>query len=243
MNESVCKKSHCCTSLLLILLIVLLTVPASGFAKPDMGLTLTSEYVFQGISQTDDSPVIQAGISQDFTDNLYASLWVSEIDYVSIYPSWDDNSIEADYSLSYRHNPGADLSSSITFTHYNYEADSVPYDYDYNELSLALEYQQRFLAAINYSKGLFASDTGTFSYQATWQQILPSELLLAAGAGYNDISKIAGSGYAYWNLTVSSKINDFVVDIGYYQADRDAESIYGENRAGARFTLSVSYGF
>jgi uncharacterized protein (TIGR02001 family) len=224
------------------ILLVSLCISTEGFAATDIGLTLTSEYIFQGISKTRNSPVVQAGISQDFNENLYASLWVSEIDYLSVYEVWDD-SFEADYSLGYQHNIGAELSAGINITHYDYKTETISYDYDYNELSLSVEYQQQLLTVINYSEGIFASDANTLSYQASWQQILPSDFLLTAGIGYNDIKKIFGRSYSYWNLTVSKKLSGFIFDAGYYQADEDAEFIYGKNRTDARFTIGISYGF
>lgn len=55
------------------------TAPPPAF-KVTGGVTLTSDYRFRGLTQTDQSPAIQATINVNHESGLYAGVWTSTID-------------------------------------------------------------------------------------------------------------------------------------------------------------------
>ena len=55
---------------------------------------LATDYVYRGISQTDEEFTIQGGFDVSFESGFYAGIWASNVAF--------DGSIETDYYLGYR---------------------------------------------------------------------------------------------------------------------------------------------
>lgn len=88
-------------------------------AKTVNNIALVNDYVWRGLSQTDNGPALQGGV--DYTNgNAYASVWLSNIEA----PSGSEGlPIEMDVSFGYNHKfDGFNLDTSVIT--YNYLNDS-----------------------------------------------------------------------------------------------------------------------
>ncbi len=58
-----------------------LLVAAQAQAGASANVGVTSNYMFRGITQTDDKPAVQGGLDYSHDSGLYAGTWVSNIDF------------------------------------------------------------------------------------------------------------------------------------------------------------------
>jgi len=81
-------------------------------------VTLTSDYVWRGISQTQNNGAIQGGFDYAHESGLYAGVWGSNVDFDN------DASIELDYYVGYGFNVTEEVGVDVGITHYTYPDDS-----------------------------------------------------------------------------------------------------------------------
>lgn len=64
--------------------------------------SLTSDYIFRGVSQTNGDPALQGGIEYAHDSGFYAGVWGSNISWLSDVPGDISSSLELDGYLGYR---------------------------------------------------------------------------------------------------------------------------------------------
>ena len=71
-------------------------------------ISLTSDYVFRGVSQTQNGPAIQGGIDYAHASGFYAGTWASNVDWVSL-GFKNNSSMEIDLYGGYKGSLGCGL--------------------------------------------------------------------------------------------------------------------------------------
>lgn len=85
------------------------TAPRYGLSRAERGafvddkaftysgnVTLTSDYILRGVSQTQHRPAIQGGLEIDHACDLHAGIWGSNVNWVEALNLESDNSLELD---------------------------------------------------------------------------------------------------------------------------------------------------
>ena len=80
------------------------------------GVALTSNYVSDGVTQTEDNPAVQGYLELE-SHGFYAGLWTSNVKFEGV----DDN-VEVDAYLGYRGETSAGLAYDIGYYRYFYDA-------------------------------------------------------------------------------------------------------------------------
>lgn len=99
------------------------------------GVSLTSDYRFRGVSQTDREAAIQGWVQYDHASGFFANIWASNIDFND--SATYDSNIEVDLTAGYNYAFSDKTSAGIKAVYYWYaDADTPPGfpDYDYFEL-------------------------------------------------------------------------------------------------------------
>lgn len=89
-------------------------------------IALTSDYLFRGVSQTDQDPALQGGIEYAHDSGFYAGAWGSNVSWLSdTVVVGDDisNSLELDAYLGYRGKAGEIVSYDVGVLTYYYPGD------------------------------------------------------------------------------------------------------------------------
>lgn len=129
--------------------VAVLSFPAAALAE-DADFTVTgnvglfSQYVFRGITQTDEDPAVQVGFDVSHSSGLYAGLWGSNISWISDFGSSDGgNSLELDLYAGYRNSIGeTGIGYDVGAIYYWYPGDTFnDFDADTVEIYGALTYQ------------------------------------------------------------------------------------------------------
>lgn len=193
-----------------------------------------SEYVFRGVSQSDEEPALQGGFDFEHDAGLYAGLWGSSVDF----NDGDEASIEADlyagYAAEWR-----GLGYDVGAIYYAYPGASSRLDYDFFEVYGKLSYE---LKPVTLSGGVFLSpeffgDTGNAEYYfAAVEWPLLERISLTAHIGRQNIDD--ADSYTDWKLAVAAEYAGFSAELAYHDTNLDDSKLADE-----RVVLAVSRRF
>ena len=213
-----------------------LAVSTSLLAEVSGNVALTTDYIFRGISQSDEHPAIQGGFDYVHDSGLFVGTWGSTVDF----DDGDQASMELDYYAGYG-GEGGDLGYELSYTYYDYPGASSA-NYDYQEVGTKLSYQW-LSTGLTYSDDYFG-ESGTYFYP--WAEIgveLSQNLTLGAHAGYNSIDdndRFGTDDYVDWNVSISKTYLELDWDLRYVDTDlSDRECFGGTDLCGARLVLTV----
>jgi uncharacterized protein (TIGR02001 family) len=197
-----------------------------------------TDYVFRGISQTDEQPAVQGGFDVTHTSGLYAGVWGSNVDF----NDGDEAHIETDFYAGYA-SEYQGFAYDLGAIYYAYPGADSDLDYDYFELAASLGYDfdvASLSGAINYTPDYFGGlDEGVY-YAATLEVPLPYDFSFNAHAGHQTIDE--GEDYTDWSLGLGYSVAGFDLSLAYYETDLDEpdECVDG---CDARVVFGVSRSF
>lgn len=200
-----------------------LAVSTSLFAEVSANVALTTDYIFRGISQSDEHPAIQGGFDYTHDAGVFAGVWGSTVDF-------DDGgqaSMELDYYVGY----GGEykgLEYELSYTYYDYPGASRVH-YDYQELGAKLSYQW-LSGGLTFSDDYFA-ESGSYYYP--WAGVdleLPQDFALGVRAGYNSIDdndRFGTDDYLDWSVSITKSYLELDWGLSYVDTDLSKEDCFG----------------
>ena len=189
---------------LVFTLFVALSLTAKTVSAMELGASaaLTTDYVFRGISQTDENPAVQASFEAAFENGIYLSLWGSNVDFDS-----DEPTLELDYTAGYTWEWAAGRSLDLGVIYYDYPGGDANEDYLEGYVVLSIS---DFSVGLNYSDDYFG-ETGQFWYLYAGQSFLLGKvgnseisLNLHVGSNFFDSDEEAGAFFAVPTITSTS---------------------------------------
>lgn len=186
--------------------------PASAFS---FNATVTSDYVWRGVSQSNEDPAIQGGI--DFTSgSFYAGTWASSVDF------GDSTDAEWDFYAGFTGTAGA-IDWDLAVTYYTYVGAPSGADYNFVEFKGAISHSIDALtlgAAVHYSPDFYGVDESATYIEASAEYALNDKLSLSAGLGRQFVD--VTSDYTAWNIGAAYALTDKLsVDVRYWDASVD----------------------
>lgn len=219
---------------------------AAGAAQAEVtaNVSVTTDYVFRGVSLSDNGPAIQGGAD-----------WSSEVFYVGAWASNVTEGIEIDLYGGFTPTTGP-VQWDISAVGYFYPgADDDAAEFDYVEFSVgastALTEQISVGGAVYFAPDNFGN-TGEATYyevNATFQPI--DALAFSAAFGNQTIEDPDGApggagedDYSTWNIGGTYAIHGFTLDLRYHDTDIDAGSdienyTYGPASYDAALTFTI----
>jgi len=203
---------------------------------------LTSNYVFRGISESNNDPAIQGSLTYSLqTTGIYVTAWGSTVNFLN--DQGKRARIELDTSIGIA-NPIIDNANyDISLARYNYPNASAA---DYNELIVIGNYQ--FLeGTISYSSNVYNSHKTGIYYQLGLHYDVPAKYIyfqginVSATVGHYNLPKSADLySYSDYSATISKKISNYILSLGWtgtngkaHEAPLDNDQIVG--------TVAVSF--
>ena len=195
---------------------------------------VVSNYVWRGITQTDDKPAVQGGVDYSHSSGFYAGTWLSNVDFNL---DEDNPSAEVDLYLGYTNSIVEDLTYSLKGIYYAYPGGQ---DLNFAELGGSLQYKW-FKLGVDYTvygendEGLYDDGDWYFSGAFTYSD-LPYGLGFSLRAGYTDFKNseipyevmlgedtlIQTASADYWNYGAS--ISKDAGDFGTFSLNWDQNS-------------------
>jgi len=123
------------------------SIQASAVEGLSANVSATSNYLWRGVTQTDDAAAVSGGIDYANESGFYAGTWASNVDF------GDDASFELDFYLGFSGDLGdSGLGYDVGYIYYAYpdSAETVSdNEYDFGEIYGSLSYEN-FSIAANY---------------------------------------------------------------------------------------------
>ena len=222
-----------------LLLLLAASVGAHGEEFTIYG-ALTTDYVFRGISNSDQHGAVQIGLDLKIDAGFFAGLWASTIDITT---GNRNRSLEVDYYLGYVWFFDDDWSVAVSANRYTYPGAEGAVNYNYNELGVVIGIHDRLWFEFDYTDSLFGHDEPAYNAEVLASWPLPAELSLSIGIGYFDVHRFAGSGYSYWQMGVSRPLGWSSFDLRYHDSNGVPALISQKNLADQRVVLTISAAF
>jgi uncharacterized protein (TIGR02001 family) len=207
-------------------------------------MTVTSDYVFRGVSQTQESPAFQAAFDYAHEAGFYAGVWGSSVDFIpddALPEEEDDADLEIDVYVGWSFAITDDFSADVQLVRYIYPSTNDGFDYDYNEFIGKLGWSW-LTFSLGYSNDVFNLDESGIYYNVGGEWELPAEITLSAGVGYYDLDDALGDSYADYSLAVSKSWGKFNFSLGLYDTSGGGDDLYGtlaDDRAVATVSLAL----
>lgn len=215
---------------------------------------ITSDYVFRGLSQTDEDPALQVSLDYKLPVGFFMGVWGSNVD-----ESISEGNVELDLYAGFRREIVENLTYDLSIIYYWYPGDSLHPEKDYVEGHIGLNYtfaklplEPNLGVGFNYSPDFYGEDGHAHLVNGTLRLALPYQFGLGFELGYQYVTgdKTTGNSlgldgedgydYLFRRIGLSKEVLGFNLDLSYYDT---SESEYfgkiGEDRI--VFTISKSF--
>jgi uncharacterized protein (TIGR02001 family) len=230
-------------------------------AEISANVAMASDYVFRGISQTDNQMALQGGFDYEHDSGLYLGTWASNVSQDFFNPDGsNDPQLEVDLYAGYSGEIGV-IGYDVGYLRYQYRGFS---DAGTNEWYASGSYSADnigdFSLSLNYSPELkfLPSDQSAWYLNAGYETTLPwYEIGVSANFGYSfgdafdvsDSDRADGDSgfndtYTDWSIGVSKSV--YGVDLGLTYIDQDFSSSKdkcGTDVCQSKFVASISKSF
>lgn len=218
---------------------ILLTSMLAGTAHAAVGANIgvTSNYLWRGVTQTDDAAAVQGGIDYSHESGFYAGTWASNVDF------GDNTSYELDVYAGFAGSFGDSFEYDLYYLYYAYpDADG---SIDLGEVTAALSWKW---IAVSYSHLVNAGsdvaseplDNKDMSYlQTTLTYPISDTLSVSAHYGYSSGDVVTAwygrDDYADYSLSLSKDTD--LGSVSFTVSDTDLKN------DDAKILLGYSYSF
>ncbi|WP_299199975.1 TorF family putative porin [uncultured Amphritea sp.] len=222
----------------------------SAQAQADVSATvsLVSDYVYNGVSNTDNDPTLQGSVDWYNDAGFYAGVWASGLDE-GFYSSAE---VEIDYYAGYAGSINDDFGYDLGYAFYTYPgANDAGAELNYGELYGSVTYKESTTAKVqlsdNYSGEIGNSVVVSLSHTIS----LPEDFSLTLDAAHTKLlddkaaayygSDAGDDSYTNWGISVAKSVAGFDLSLGY--TDNNIEDNYWGDITDARAVLSISRTF
>lgn len=219
-------------SLIALALVGAFAAPAFAEDAPAPALTgnigVVSNYVFRGISQSQNKPALQGGFDYAHSSGLYVGFWGSNIGWVEAGGYKANNSLEADFYGGYKGSFADDFTFDVGAIKYYYPGSTVPGKVTPDTIEGYAAIGWKFLT-LKYSHTLSKymvawGDENTSTRNSNYLDLAFNYDLgdgwgVNAHVGHQEIKHVAAASYTDWKLGVTKDIGYGVVGLSYTDTD------------------------
>lgn len=207
----------------------------------DLGgqVTVATDYVFRGVSQTMSAPALQGEISLEHDSGWYGYAWASNVDF-----GGDDGAyLEANFAAGYYHEIDESLSLSVESIAYVFPGTSPGYDFDYVEWIASVSVDDSYRLVIGYSNDVCGTGNSSRFYAAESSFELTERTSFAIELGYYDLEDAYDFSYGYAQASLSRSAEPFQWELSYLVTGNDALEGFYESTVRDRLVVTVSVPF
>jgi uncharacterized protein (TIGR02001 family) len=227
--------------------LVLVLSAGAAPAKAEFVVTgnvgVTSDYVFRGISFSDEDPAIQGRVDASHATGLYAGTFVSTVDKpfgASYNQVGGEEDVEIDLYAGWTRQFGVFGDYGIDIGVVNYGFSDNPDDIDWAEVYAAANWRW---FSVRFHTDISGMEMGDY-YRGMVRHTFADRFTVRAFAGYFDLDRVLREmdGYAHYGLGVATDFKGINFDLTYHDTDSDGERRY-PGVAGDRIVLTISKRF
>ncbi len=222
----------------LITLCILLMSFQSFAAERSVTITLASDYLFNGITQTDEKPALQGSLDFALDSGFYIGAWASNVDF------GDDTNLEVDAYLGYYNELEHGVWYDISLLYYTYHGGDDSDDANYVEIAAAVgkdNLELKFWYAPDYA-GTGARHMITalsYSYPISEQTTLIAAVDRSQSLDSDEfVWEDGDDNYIHWRIGSEFSFDAFDASLTIEGTDLDT---YGDTRLLATISKTVSF--
>lgn len=210
----------------------LMATSAVAQAEISGNVSLVSDYVFRGLSQTDNQMAVQGGFDYAHDSGFYVGTWASSVDS-SFFYNEKDPQIELDMYAGYSNEFDFGLGYDVGFLRYQYPSSegvntnewyaSGSYSTDFGDFSLSANYSPRLQFILSNQSAWYVN--AGYEYTLPWYEI---GLSASVGNSFGDAFDVSATdalsgdrglrdSYTDWSIGLSKSV--FGVDVGLTYTD------------------------
>lgn len=212
---------------------ILLGLSANSFSASAVELsgdiTFTSDYAFRGVSQTEEAPALQGGLSLTDESGFYASVWGSNVDFLA------EGTLELDVMLGWSGAINDDWSTDVGIMRYGYPNTEIDGS-NFWEIYGSLSYKD-LTFGLAYSDDYYANSGNFYYLYANYSYALTESFSLDLHVGQNEYDDSSAS-YLDWSVGISTEVLGAGLSLAYVDTDVD-----GSYLADSRVIFSISKSF
>ena len=217
-------------------------------------VALTSDYVFRGVSLSNENMAMQGEFDATHSSGAYIGTWASNVSFDPSKSPNNTGSLELDVYAGYAGKmndfgydlfvtrliyPGSGTDATTNKDHQNL---------DYHEFSLALSYSLPMgtEVGVRYDYAPIWADTGSKAdnYLFTVGHELPMGISVGASLGRQDFrEKKGGTDYTYYGVQVAYSINKFTLALDFSDTNLKDPNGNDQEDADGRFFFTLSKEF
>lgn len=208
-------------------------------------LTALSDYVWRGVSQTDEKPALQLDVAVTHASGIYVGLWASNVDFGE-----DDGiSVEVDPYIGWSGQVAENGSElDVVLTRVSFPGAKPGYELDYTELEAKLTFPQHFYVGVAYSPNIFRLGARGIYYNVGGEWPLgESGFGLKAQLGHYDLDKAAGDSYEDIQLALTREFGPIQAELSWTDTrsygPELSENLDDVKLAGSRVQLGLTWSF
>ncbi len=224
----------------LICLLVAAAAPPAA-AQFSSNVTLATDYVFRGISQTLGDPAIQGGFDYEAEFGVHAGVWASNLRYVEDLEPSDGTDLELDLYAGFTRS-FSDSRAGIVFIRYFYPGSLAGADGDYNELILSFGFRDALTGELGLSDDVFGTGEPGVSYRIATETPVVLGFAVHTGMGYYDLNEALGTGYMDFHAGASWSRDTYRLAVTFHNTDESGAALFG-GRAKERVVFSAGASF
>ena len=218
---------------------LLSALPFAAFAQEEeaspftWSLAAVSDYTWRGVSQSDENPTGQAGLTYTHSSGFYVGTWASGVDFGSGGPDF-----EVDGFVGYNFDASESVNIDLMVNRYAYPGNG---ELNFNELIAKATFADTYSLTVAYSDDFGGSDESALYYNLGGSWGLPKDFSLSAGVGYNQTDDALGDNYVDWSVGVSKSWGPVTAALGYVGTNGAGTDLFGD-LADDRVVLTLSVG-
>jgi len=219
-----------------IILLLLLPSYSAIAAEVSGSATIATDYVFRGVSQTNEKGAVQAGIDLAFDNGAYIGAWGSNVDFGS------EVTTEMDFFAGYAFDVAEGVNLDLSYIYFNYAGNES--NLNYNEFVAALGVSD-FTFTLVYSPDYFGSDDSALVYNVDYSIGLSESVSLDLHVGYTDTDEnalgISEDSYLDYLAGINWDVGGVTLSLAVTGTDADEDDNFGDaGEARALFSVSRS---
>ena len=180
----------------------LLATSAVAQAEFSANIGATSNYVWRGMTQTDDRAAIQGGVDYAHDSGFYAGTWASNVDF----PGAGDTGAEVDFYAGF----GGEISGIGYDLGYVYFAYPQHDDADFGEIYGSASFSM-FTVGLAYTANSDFNSDGDLYYYGSATFDLPQDFSITGTVGQysSDDEALVEDGYTHYQIDIGKSAGDF----------------------------------
>ena len=205
------------------------------------GVTLATDFVWRGVSQTDGNPGIIGEIKWTHSSNVFVGIWAANLDFGAD----ADTHSEFDYFVGYSKTSGR-LNVHTGYLYCVRESDRA--DLSNSEITGSIAYDfgpASVRAGLYYSWDYFLGGRSLYHFVSTrvaLGKLSAVPLAFSANIGQFDFTQADIGDYVDWRLRLIADVYDLEIEIGYTNTDIDpvTSRVLGRAESDGRVAIGVT---